>query len=67
MEPERIKCPMCAERILPEARVCPFCHAQFVDAAAERREMNKLALTIVGASVLAVALYWGMWYSAYHP
>ena len=25
---ERIPCPMCAERILPQAKICPFCKSQ---------------------------------------
>jgi hypothetical protein len=24
---DRIPCPMCAERILPQAKVCPFCRS----------------------------------------
>lgn len=25
---ERIPCPMCAEKILPEAKICPFCKSE---------------------------------------
>ncbi|WP_395094040.1 hypothetical protein [Armatimonas sp.] len=25
---DRIPCPMCAERILPQAKICPFCKSQ---------------------------------------
>ena len=24
----RVPCPMCAERILPQAKICPFCKSQ---------------------------------------
>jgi hypothetical protein len=24
---DRIPCPMCAERILPQAKICPFCRS----------------------------------------
>ena len=27
----RISCPMCAEKILPQAKVCPFCKSQLKD------------------------------------
>ncbi len=26
----RIPCPMCAERILPEAKICPFCKSEVI-------------------------------------
>jgi len=25
---ERISCPMCAEKILPQAQICPFCKSK---------------------------------------
>ncbi len=25
---KRIPCPMCAEKILPEAKICPFCKSE---------------------------------------
>jgi hypothetical protein len=25
---KRIPCPMCAERILPQAKICPFCKSE---------------------------------------
>lgn len=25
---DRIPCPMCAEKILPQAKICPFCESQ---------------------------------------
>jgi hypothetical protein len=25
---KRIACPMCAERILPQAKICPFCKSE---------------------------------------
>jgi hypothetical protein len=31
VQPLRIPCPLCAERILPQAKICPFCKSQLKD------------------------------------
>ena len=34
-QPQRVPCPECAERIMPAARKCRFCGAQFADNAGQ--------------------------------
>jgi predicted nucleic acid-binding Zn ribbon protein len=61
------KCPLCAQEINAEALVCPWCHAEFVDPAAVRREKNKLAWTIIAALAGVGLLGWLISYLAYKP
>lgn len=50
VEPERIPCPYCTERILPAARKCPFCKSDLNAAEAETDDalMNRYGITFDG-------------------